>query len=220
MRRELIIHRAGPGVTVQDQGRSGYLAYGLSRGGAADCLALNEGAALLGQDIDNAVLEMAGFGGEFEATQDMRIALTGAPMKAQIDGARLVWNASHLLPAGAKLSIGGSEAGTYGYLHIGGGIVLPKQLGARSAHLAAGIGAPIQQGERLPIGSDNSSFDTGKRIEPVPRFEGGILRLVPSLQTGFFSADQIARFETAEFHRDERGNRMGVRLLMDGEGFQ
>ena len=49
MSRALIIHRAGPGVTVQDMGRPGYLAFGLSRGGAADRLALYEGAALLGQ---------------------------------------------------------------------------------------------------------------------------------------------------------------------------
>ena len=52
MTRALIVHRAGPGATVQDLGRPGYLAYGLSRGGAADRMALAEGAALLGQADD------------------------------------------------------------------------------------------------------------------------------------------------------------------------
>lgn len=47
---------AGPGVTVQDLGRPGWLASGLSRGGAADRLALLEGAALLGQGADLAAL--------------------------------------------------------------------------------------------------------------------------------------------------------------------
>ena len=46
---------------------------------------LAEGAALLGQDDGLAALEMAGMGGEFEAESDMRIALTGAPMRAAID---------------------------------------------------------------------------------------------------------------------------------------
>ena len=68
MSAALMVHRTGPGVTVQDQGRPGYLALGLSRGGAADRLALSEGAALLGQSDTCAVLEMAGIGGEFEAT--------------------------------------------------------------------------------------------------------------------------------------------------------
>ena len=47
MSAKLVIHRAGPGVTVQDLGRTGYLAQGLSRGGAADPLSIAEGAALL-----------------------------------------------------------------------------------------------------------------------------------------------------------------------------
>ena len=46
MTRQVSILKAGPGITCQDRGRPGYLAYGLSRGGAADILALSEGAAL------------------------------------------------------------------------------------------------------------------------------------------------------------------------------
>jgi allophanate hydrolase len=127
MTRALIVHRAGPGVSVQDKGRPGYLAFGLSRGGAADRLALAEGAALLGQSDTLAALELPGMGGEFEATEDMRIALTGAPMRASIEGERVVWNASHMLPRGARLSIGAVEAGAYGYLHLGGGIATPER---------------------------------------------------------------------------------------------
>ena len=52
MTRQVSILKAGPGITCQDRGRPGYLAYGLSRGGAADILALSEGAALLGQSPD------------------------------------------------------------------------------------------------------------------------------------------------------------------------
>ena len=65
MSRALIGRRAGPGLTLQDCGRPGYMGFGLSRGGAADRQALAEGAALLGQDDGLAVLEMAGMGGNF-----------------------------------------------------------------------------------------------------------------------------------------------------------
>ena len=51
----LIVHDAGPAVTLQDLGRPGYLAQGLTRGGAMDRLALYEGAALLGTRIGAAV---------------------------------------------------------------------------------------------------------------------------------------------------------------------
>src|SRR6056297_378423 len=211
MTRSLVAHRAGPGVTVQDMGRPGYLGFGLSQGGAADRLALAEGAALLAQDSDLAALEMAGMGGEFEATQDMRIALSGAPMRAAIDGQRIAWNASHTLPQGARLSIGGAEAGSYGYLHIGGGIATPKVLNARGAHLAAGVGDAVSAGDSLPVGEDTGQ-GTGQCLAVEPRFEGGAVRVVPSLQTDFFGSDQVARFEATEFQRDARGSRMGVRL--------
>ena len=78
MTAALEILKAGPGLTIQDQGRSGFLAYGLSRGGAMDRLALFEGAALLGQSAELAAIEMAGLGGEFRTDQDIWIALTGA----------------------------------------------------------------------------------------------------------------------------------------------
>lgn len=214
----LIIHRAGPGVTVQDMGRPGYLAFGLSRGGAADRLALAEGAALLNQPDTCAALELAGMGGCFEVTREARIALTGAPMRATLDGAALVWNASHTVPAGAKLEIGAAERGSYGYLHLGGGIATPAQLGSRAAHLTARIGAPLAAGDRLPLGADRGG-PSGLTLDPLPRFDGGTVRIVPSLQTDVFARDDITRFEATTFRRDTRGNRMGVRLIPDGDGF-
>lgn len=219
MSAKLIVHRAGPGVSVQDTGRPGFLGFGLSRGGAVDPLALAEGAALLGQPGDRAALELAGMGGEFEATADIRIALTGAPMAARLDGARLAWNASHDLPAGSRLSIGAVEAGSYGYLHVGGGIDTPERLGARGVHLAAGIGEAIAAGTRLPLGHDPRPERTGLTFDPAPRFAGGEVRIVESLQTDFFTKEERARFEATTFHRDARGNRMGVAARPEGEGF-
>lgn len=219
MSHALMVHRAGPGVTLQDSGRPGYLGFGLSRGGAADRLGMAEGAALLGQDDRLAAFEMAGMGGEFEALCDLRIALTGAPMRASIDGARLSWHASHALPAGARLSIGGTEQGCYGYLHLGGGIDAPRILGSCSAHLASGLGQPVAPGTRFDIGADQGNGEVNRLVPAEPRFEGGIVRVVPSLQTDFFGAAGIDRFAATTFHRDTRGSRMGVRLVSDGEGF-
>ena len=109
----LTVLDAGPGVTVQDHGRAGYLSSGLSRSGAADLLALSEGAALLRQDPAMAGLEMAGTGGTFQVHGELRIALTGAPMRATVDGAAIAWNASHTLADGQVLSIGAASRGVF-----------------------------------------------------------------------------------------------------------
>lgn len=217
LKASLHVHQAGPGVSVQDSGRVGWLAQGLSTGGAADRLALAEGAALLGQPVA-AALEMAGFGGRFSVTAQTRIALTGAPMRASVDGVPLRWQASHLLSAGAILDIGGCLEGAYGYLTVGGGFALPDILGAPSAHLSAGLGRTLAQGDRLPLMPDPGG-PVGYGLNVAPRWSGGTLRILPSLQTPLFDQTELERFCTTGFTRDARANRMGLRLLPDGSGF-
>lgn len=207
----LEILSCGPAVTVQDMGRPGYLAQGLTRGGAADRLALWEGAALLGQSPEFAALEMVGMGGSFRATKDIRIALTGAPMVATLDDAPLAWNASHLLPAGATLKIGGARSGTYGYMNVGGGIEAPLLMGARSAHLSAGLGAALATGDKVLIGQDKGQR-TGMTLPVENRFDGGPIRITASMQTDQFDVETRNRFTSTTFKRDARANRMGVRM--------
>lgn len=214
----LLVLRAGPGMTVQDMGRPGYMEFGLSRGGAMDRLALHEGAALLGQSPRLAAIEMAGTGGEFEAMRDLRIALTGAPMAARIDGAAIAWNACHLLPRGARLSIGAATKGVYGYLSVGGGIETGIFLGSRAAHLAAGIGAPLAAGQILPVGPDPAPGRIGLGLRPADRLGGGTVRMVAGPQTHLFDAATLRRFTEEPLRRDNRGNRMGLRLLPEGPG--
>ncbi|MFP7673601.1 biotin-dependent carboxyltransferase family protein [Marivita sp. S0852] len=218
MIRALIVRRIVPGATLQDRGRTGFLAFGLSRGGAADLLALAEGAALLGQSTSCAALELPGAGGVFEATEPLRIALTGAPMQARLEGRPIVWNASYLLAQGAQLEIGAARSGSYGYLHVGGGFATQHVLGAQSAHLAAGVGRVITAGDHLAVGMDRAS-DVGLTLPTEPRFDGGALRLVDSFQSGLFDADTRARFTRTRFQRDARANRMGMRLTSQGDGF-
>lgn len=219
MSAQLTIHRAGPALTVQDMGRSGLIDAGISRGGAADRKAVAEGAALLGQGSDLPVIEMMGMGGEFIADQDRRIALTGAPMRAAIDGTQVAWNASHKLPAGARLTIGAALQGTYGYLHLGGGLDMPQQMGSYSTHMSAGIGQVLEVGDVLDLPEDTGQ-QIGDYLEADDRFLGGAVRVVPSFQTELFAKSEIARFQATPLKRDARANRMGVKLNPVGKGFQ
>ncbi|MEQ6249351.1 urea amidolyase [Sulfitobacter sp. HNIBRBA3233] len=215
MSRTVTLASAGPALSVQDMGRPGFLAQGLTRGGAMDTLALAEGAALLGQDPGLAAIELGGMGGTFTFGEDTRIALTGAPMPASCDGETLAWYASHLIPAGAKLVIGVAQTGNYGYLHVGGGIDVAERMGARATHLSAGLGALLAAGDELPVGPDKGT-STGMTLTPEARFDGGTVRIVASMQTDLFDAQTQDQFTATAFKRDARANRMGVRLDHDG----
>ncbi|MEP4037669.1 urea amidolyase [Pseudophaeobacter sp.] len=214
----LKVLRIGPLASIQDQGRPGQLQQGVSRGGAADLLALAEGAALLRQKADLAALEMAGIGGLFEATAPLRIALTGAPMQASLDGENLAWNASHQMQAGQKMEIGAARKGVYGYLHLGGGIDSAVQLGARAVHLMSGLGNPVAVGDLLPCGADPWR-EVGLGLQAEDRFQGGALRIVEGFQSDLFDAEVRARFADTAFKRGGRANRMGVEMVSDGAGF-
>ncbi len=218
MTAHLIIHEVGPSVTLQDLGRPGFRSQGLMQGGAADPLALHEIAALLNQAADLASIEMAGIGGTFEVTEDCVIALTGAEMDARVDGLRLGWNASHNLPAGARLSIGGARRGTYGYLGFAGGVDAAMQMGARSRHINARVGTVLTVGQRFPLG-DTTHAKADQLFDPDDRLSGGTVRIVPSMQTANFEDAVRKRFSSTMFRKDARANRMGVRMDHDGEGF-
>ena len=205
----------GPAASVQDGGRPGHLSLGLARGGAADRLALEEAAALLG--APGAAVETAGAALRLRVDAATAIAFTGAPMDAEIDGRRVAWHASHDVPAGAVLSLRPTGRGVYSYVTPAGGIASEPVMGSRAMHRMAGLGRPIEAGDRLSIAGGGTG---GLCLQPPPdRFDGGVLRCVATPQTPLFGQEAVARFEAASFRRDARGDRQGVRLALDGPGF-
>ncbi|MEQ3624506.1 MAG: biotin-dependent carboxyltransferase family protein [Celeribacter sp.] len=208
----LHIHRADGLMTVQDMGRPGHIAQGLSRGGAMDRRALLEAAALLGANAPLAALEMAGAGGEFTVDTTTRIALTGAPMSATLDGAPLRWNASHVVHPEQKLRLGGVRGGVYGYLTLAGGIASEAWLDSRSTHLTIGVGQAIGSGDVLPFGDDPEPDHAPQSLPPEPRFDGGAIRIIDGPHTALFSDDVLAEFYATTFERAARGNRQGIQL--------
>ncbi|CAM4208441.1 biotin-dependent carboxyltransferase family protein [Palleronia rufa] len=212
----LTVARIGPGATVQDLGRGGYIAQGLSRGGAADRLAILEAAALLDQD-PTAAIELPPVPATIRFDRPARLALTGTPMTARLDGDPLTWHAVHAVAQGQTLSVSPAGGG-YGYLSFGGGIDTAIRLGSRAAHLAAGLGRALDSGDDLPLGDDTAGR-TDRVLDAGARFAGGTLRILPSAHTALFSAKDIARFQDTAFVRAPQGNRQGVRLDHDGAPF-
>ncbi len=206
----LLVQSVGPAVTVQDGGWSGTLASGLSRGGAADRRAMEEAWALLGER-DSALLEMAGMGGRFVAQGPLRIALSGAKMRASLDGAPLLWNAVHQVTAGQVIDIGAAQSGVFGYFGVGGGFMTPQFLGSASTHRASGLGHVVQAGETLQIGSDAKADRVGL-VLPQMAASTAPIRIVPTAHTALFGDAVLKRFQETEFTRSAQGNRQGIAL--------
>ncbi|GIT90459.1 allophanate hydrolase [Jannaschia pagri] len=208
----------GPMVSIQDDGRPGWVSQGLSQGGAADPMARVEAARLLGE-APGAGLESAGGPLRLAVGEATTLAFTGAPMVVQTTDGPLDWHACHRVEAGTVLDLRPGSVGVYSYVHVAGGLLTEERLGSRSAHQIAQIGGAIQAGERLPIARETAPRPS-LRLSRIPdRFEGGSLRIVPTPQTILFPKAERDRFEQTTFIRDPRGNRQGIRLDMPGPGF-
>lgn len=216
---ELRILKAGPNVTIQDLGRPGLGKIGLSRGGALDRLAILEAAAILGLKTPRNSLELGGIGGQFSVSATTRIALTGAPMRADIDGVPLKWSTSHVLSPDQTLNIGSVTSGTYGYLTLAGGFTMPELWGSQSAHLASGLGRLVRDGHVLTANPDDEVGPAARTLAARDRFSGGMVRFVDGPQSELFEPATRARFEGSAFARSAVGNRQGARLDQDGAPF-
>ncbi|NRB00611.1 MAG: urea amidolyase [Rhodobacteraceae bacterium] len=211
MTGKLIIERSSPGLSLQDGGREGVLALGLSRGGAMDRPALAEAAALFAQRATPA-LEMAVAGGAFRAVGGaVRIALTGAEMVADINGKRIPWWALHVLQDGDVLNIGAALGSVYGYLSVAGGFEADLVYGSASARVDWGIGRKLGDGDTL---SPVAACDLSPRCltRPVDRKLHGPVRILAGPQTRLFSDDSRTSFFDASYRHSGRGNRVGIAL--------
>ena len=218
MKRHLIIDNAGPGISIQDLGRSGGMGLGLSRGGAADRRGFIQGAALIGNPPEAAALEMTVGGGRFRVDAPARIAISGAPLRASIDGSPLEHLAGYVLKPGEVLQVGPPDTGIYGYLHVAGGLLTDQELGGRGRHRIAGLGPDLAPGDRLPLGDDPDRGAAPLRLRAGEPDDSPI-RVIPGPQTALFPDQILDRFEATTFTRSPRGNRQGVRMDQEGPPF-
>lgn len=152
----LTVLAPGQLTTVQDGGRWGLQAQGLTPGGAADTLALRVGNWLVGNPDTTAALELTWTGPRLRFEQDTLIALTGAAAAATcggtpVPGWRPVW-----IAAGRELAIGALSAGARTCLCVHGGIRVPPVLGGRGTDLRNRFGGltgrALARGDCLPLG--------------------------------------------------------------------
>lgn len=144
-------------------------------------------------------------------------------MRASLDGQALTWRSSFCARPGQVINIGavtteGDVRGTYGYLHVAGGLDTPREIGSRSNHLRAGIGGvdgkPLSSGLVLPVASP-ARQPTGYLQLPAPEYlDRGDIRILWGPQSSRFADATRQRLLEESFRVSHRRDRMAMRLDM------
>jgi antagonist of KipI len=235
------IHVLKPGLmtTVQDLGRPGWQRYGVTPGGAVDACALRLANLLTGNPETAAALEITAGGPTLRFAEETLVAIAGADFETSVNGSRLpAWRPVRL-GAGAELAIGMARVGLRCYLAVAGGLAVPRILGGRGTHLAAGFGGfegrALRAGDVLKIGPPAAwakrftatlagaeamvpaHWEVGAAVRPKYS-TAPVVKVMRGPQWEAFDAEAQARFLGERFVVDARSDRMGLRLNAAGGG--
>ncbi|WP_104111654.1 carboxyltransferase domain-containing protein [Arthrobacter sp. N199823] len=228
-----------PGIQslIEDLGRPGHSALGVSAAGALDRASLRRANRLVGNSASAAGVETVAGGLTVQAVGDQVLAVTGAPSELTVTTAWLATEPSEpsspagpgdspeqrtvpmatpfALLDGEILRIGAPEAGFRSYLGVRGGIDATAVLGSRSADTMSGIGpAPLASGQLLASGQVLDSSVVGSP-ELQPDFPGGgvtVLDIVPGPRADWFEPAALDYLCSQDWKVTPQSNRVGVRL--------
>lgn len=208
--RALEVIRPGPLALIEDLGRPGLAALGVTGSGAADRGAFVLGAALVANDpARDAAVEVTLGGLSVRAHGTLILALTGADAQARVGERRIVPNSVFYLRADQVLTLGMPRRGLRTYLSAHGGIAAPSVLGSRSTDILSGLGpAPLRAGDQLPIGTSSGEHP---QVDHVPLDDAAELRLevLPGPRLDWLA--EVARL-AGPWRISPASNRVGVRL--------
>lgn len=207
----------GPLTTLQDHGRAGHLALGVSPSGAADRASHALGQRLLGNPPGSPSLE-ATFGGlSIRARGDLLVCLTGAPVRATLDGRHVPMAAPFPLRDKGILTLAVPSAGVRTYLSVRGGWVGEEVLGSCSTDTLSGLGPPpLRPGMVLDVGPEPLTLPHVDHAPvPVPTSPSDVVTL--TVTTGprahWFEQIQLDGLTRHGWIVSERSDRKGIRLL-------
>ncbi|MBI5251691.1 MAG: biotin-dependent carboxyltransferase family protein [Desulfomonile tiedjei] len=207
----------GPFTTVQDSGRYGYQQFGIPVSGALDKLAYLAANMLVGNQRNEAVLEITFIGPRLEVLSDTIVAITGADVPVFVnDRPQAMW-AAFAVHRGDVISIRSARKGVRAYFAVMGGLDVQEIMGSRSTYTSGKIGGlegrPLAKGDTLrrgPAGALNRMVFVPENFKP--RFDTDIaLRAIPGPQDDFFDTG-LGVFFGSEFTVTSKADRMGYRL--------
>ncbi len=206
----ILIRDPGPMTSVQDHGRYGYQAMGVSPGGAVDPIMATIANRLVGNADDAAVFECTMAGPKMEFLKDSRVAFVG--WRDERSGKPIS------VKAGDVIDLTKPTKPLRGYIAIAGGIDVPVVLGSRSTDLRAKFGGyrgrELRKEDQLAVGVAGKGPVAGAWHVACPYVVSPQLevRFLRGVQSHWFTDDARRRILETVYRVSPTSDRMGTRL--------
>jgi len=228
--RTIEVLEGGTQTTVQDfPGRVGYWAVGVPPSGPMDDHSFRLANALVGNPEDAAGVECTLIGPALRFHTAATIGLTGASMRATLDGASVPYHQAIEVTAGQELRLGAIDGpGARTYLAVRGGLDVPHYLGSRSTFTLGRFGGhggrALRVGDILKVQEGGAGVPPARGTAPdAGRFPRATPALTHAWKIGvmygphgapdFFTDDDIATLFSTKWKVHYNSARTGVRLI-------
>jgi len=208
-------------TTVQDLGRNNYQMYGVPVSGAMDRRSLRIGNLLVGNEENEAGLEITMYGLELKAVSDVVVTITGGDLAPYLDGNRIPMWQPFRVSKEEVIHFKTLKSGCRAYLTVTGGIDVPIIMGSRSTYVRGGFGGlngrALKKGDIIEINKTKKDFlrILARKLpeELIPKFHKGIIvRVIMGPQEEKFTKNGLSTFLSSEYTISSRSDRMGYRL--------
>lgn len=212
----ILVESPGTLTTIQDEGRFGYQAFGVTPAGPMDHRAFHLANLLAGNAPGEAALEITLCGPSLTFREESRIALAGADLSPRLNGVPVPGYTALAAHPGDLLEFGPRKDGCRAYLAVSGGIRVPEVLGSRSTdlknRLGGYMGRALKAGDCIPIGSCRKMNRLPALKPPVYDCADPVLRVVCGPQENRFTRKGKRSFFNFSAMISDRSNRQGIRL--------
>lgn len=205
---------AGPMCSLQDQGRMGFMRFGVTESGPMDRSAFSILAAMLDTSDGFNAIEVSLAGIAVTAKQTLTLGFCGGEFALSIAGEPVAPWGVFTLHAGKTLTIRAGASGSWGYLGCVGGFDTQAWLGSESSHLPSGLcGGYLSAGDGFDPRGQALREDLNC-VLPVPDFSrfSGVAHLVLGPQDELFPDIAKQTLFQATFVVSREFDRMGMRL--------
>lgn len=217
MKCSIKVIRPGACTTVQDLGRIGYQKFGIPVAGVMDEFAASVANFLVGNERNEAVLEITYLGPTLAFQEEMLIGIAGADVSPKLNGVPVpVWE-SFTVKKDDVLSFGSVKSGVRAYIAFAGSIDVPSVNGSKSTLMKSKIGGfqgrMLQAGDELAICVRHGSISQRLPARFIPVYpHSNDISVCLGPQDDYFTEQGIADFFRQPYTITANADRMGIRL--------